>query len=61
MTVDQISERFMEPDYVPPPTKLILTRLKTQIDAKTQQVSFLQSYTGGEQRVGESHVTSSFM
>ena len=61
MTVDQISERFMEPDYVPPPTKIILTRLKTQIDPKTQQVSFVQSYTGGEQRVGESHITSTFM
>ena len=31
ITLDQISERFFEPsqEYVPPPTRIILTRLKT--------------------------------
>lgn len=43
VTVDQISERFMDDqDYWPPRTKMILTRIKTQIDPKTKQVSYVQ-------------------
>ena len=61
ITVDQISERHVGPEYIPPPTKVIITRLKTAIDPKTQKISYIQSYAGGENKAGDSHVTTPFM
>ena len=39
ITLDQISERFFEPSqgYVPPPARIILTRLKTQIESSADK------------------------
>ena len=55
ITLDSISERFFEPsqEYSPPQTKIILTRLKTQINnnndlEKTNTVTCLQSFVSGD-------------
>ena len=64
ITLDSISERFFEPsqEYSPPQTKIILTRLKTQINnnndlEKTNTVTCLQSFVSGDINQGWSHNT----
>ena len=52
LTVDQISERFMDKardgSYFAPPIRIILTKLQGNIDQETQDVSFSQSFVNGD-------------
>jgi len=64
VTVDQISERFMDKarngGYKPAQTRLIITKLSTRIDEKTHDVVYQQTFMGGEKRQ-ESHCTAVFI
>lgn len=44
LTVDQISERFLDKSrdgsYLPPPIRIILTKLQSKIDPETQDMTF---------------------
>jgi hypothetical protein len=52
VTIDQISERFMDRprngSYKPVPVKLILTKLNSKIDPDTQEVIMEQTFIGGD-------------
>ena len=53
-------DRARDNSYVPPPARMILTRLTTQIDPESQEVMFKQQYIGGDIRQ-DSHVMTPFM
>lgn len=60
ITLDQIAERFMDiprdNGYLPPLTRVIITKLNSQIDPKTQEVTNQQIFVGGSVKY-ESHCT----
>ena len=72
LTVDQISERFMDRkkdgSYWPAPTKLILTKLNSRVihvdpetvDPETEEIRTNQTFVGGD-RIFDSHASVSFL
>ena len=61
LSVDQISERFLDRardgGYLAPPIRLILTKLQSQIEQQTQEVTFRQCFVNGDAINQESHLT----